>query len=105
MFNSRIKLGGGIQLSTEILAKCFASWGGDGKYCMACEEMGIEYEGKCIFVVLTAFGIYDSEAWGMLADKHDIIAGRMQFSLTIALKASLSKFIFDNFPTKCVSDR
>jgi hypothetical protein len=41
----------------------------------------------------------------MLADKHDIIAGRMQFSLTIALKASLSKFIFDNFPTKCVSDR
>jgi hypothetical protein len=74
MFNSRIKLGGGIQLSTEILAKCFASWGGDGKYCMACEEMGIEYEGKCIFVVLTsirmnenaprctAFGIYDSEA-------------------------------------------
>jgi hypothetical protein len=29
----------------------------------------------------------------------------MQFSLTNALKASLSKFLFDEFPTKCVSDR
>jgi hypothetical protein len=120
-FNSRIKLGGGIQLSREILAKCFASRGGDGKYCMACEDLGIEYKGECVFVVMTsiqmyrnaprctAFGIYDSVEGGMLADKQDVIAkesiGRMQFSLTNALKASLSKFLFNEFPTKRVSDR
>lgn len=119
-FNSRIKLGGGIQLSKEIISACFASRGGDGQYYMACEDLGIGYEGSCVFVVLTsfrmkktsprctAFGIYDSEERGKLAHKRDVIAGesigRLQFSLTITIKASLSKFLVEEFPTESVSN-
>ena len=113
-FSTRIRLGGGITLTEDALKKSFSSRGDGDKYCLDCSSMNVGHDGECVLVVLKsyqitrgaartmAFGIFDSQECVNALEKYDVLeddnVGRLQLSLTDALKADLANFLMKNFP-------